>query len=50
MALAHWIVATARSIQAQTDVASAPDWQKAAGGTMASEAASVHEVALVYFR
>jgi len=43
MALLLWIVATASSVQAQTDVASAPDWQKAAGGTMAFEVASVHE-------
>jgi hypothetical protein len=43
MALLLWIVATASPVQAQTDVASAPDWQKAAGGTMAFEVASVHE-------
>lgn len=43
MALLLWIVATASPVQAQTSVASAPDWQKAAGGTMAFEVASVHE-------
>lgn len=38
-----WILATASPVQAQTSVASAPEWQKAAGGTMAFEVASVHE-------
>ena len=37
MALLLWIVATASPVQAQTAVASAPDWQKAAGGTKAFE-------------
>jgi uncharacterized protein (TIGR03435 family) len=43
VALFLWMVAAASPVQAQTAVASAPDWQKAAGGTMAFEVASVHE-------
>lgn len=43
MPLLLWMVATAGSEHAQTAVAHAPDWQNAAGGTMAFEVASVHE-------
>jgi uncharacterized protein (TIGR03435 family) len=43
MPLLLWILATASGVQAQTSVAIAPDWQKAAGGTMAFEVASVRE-------
>src|SRR5579862_5993080 len=37
------IIAVASSVYAQTAVAHVPDWQKAAGGTMAFEVASIHE-------
>ncbi|MBV8844361.1 MAG: TIGR03435 family protein [Bryobacterales bacterium] len=43
VALLPLIIVTARPVQGQTDLASAPDWQTAAGGTMAFEVASVRE-------
>ncbi len=43
MPLLPWIVATAGSLHAQIAVAHVPDWQNAAGGTMAFEVASVHQ-------
>ena len=43
MPLLLTIVAIASSVSAQTAVAHVPDWQNAAGGTMAFEVASVHE-------
>ena len=43
MPLLLTIVAIAGSVHAQTAVARVPDWQNAAGGTMAFEVASVHE-------
>ncbi len=43
MVLLLWIVVTAHPVQAQRAAASGPDWQKAAGGTMAFEVASVRE-------
>jgi uncharacterized protein (TIGR03435 family) len=38
-----WSAATARPVRAQKAVESVPDWQKAAGGAMAFEVASVRE-------
>jgi uncharacterized protein (TIGR03435 family) len=38
-----WSAATARPVRAQQAVESVPDWQKAAGGAMAFEVASVRE-------
>jgi uncharacterized protein (TIGR03435 family) len=43
MPLLLTMVAIASSVSAQTAVAHVPDWQNAAGGTMAFEVASVHE-------